>query len=61
MTRERGLKIVEFVQLNTMCVVYNHHFIIYSKDKTKVTQLVPFIVWKAMYVAYKFDYPNSKF
>jgi hypothetical protein len=25
-----------------MCVVYNHHFIIYNKDKTKVTQLGSF-------------------
>ncbi len=52
---------MEFVQLSTMRDVYNHHFIIYNKDKTKVTQLVPVVMWKAMYVTYKFDSPNSKF
>jgi hypothetical protein len=25
--------------LNTMCVTYNRHILIYNKDKTKVTQL----------------------
>jgi hypothetical protein len=31
--------IVESTQLNTMCVTYNRHILIYNKDKTKVTQL----------------------
>ncbi len=51
---------VEFVQLNIMCVAYIHHFAIYSKDKTKVTQLIPSMVWKVVYTTYKNDYPVSK-
>jgi hypothetical protein len=44
-----------------VCVVYNHHFAIYNKDKTKVTQSIPSIVWKVVYVAYKMDCPNFEF
>jgi hypothetical protein len=30
-------EIVESIQfMNTMCAIYNHHFLIYSKDETKV-------------------------
>jgi hypothetical protein len=31
-------QIFESIQfMNTMCASYNHHFLIYNKDKTKVT------------------------
>jgi hypothetical protein len=29
--------IVQYIQLNTMCATYNHHFAIYNKDNIKVT------------------------
>jgi hypothetical protein len=42
LVREKGTwQIVEYVQLNTMFVVYIHHFAKYNKEKTKVTQLIP--------------------
>jgi hypothetical protein len=44
-----------------MCVVYNHHYVIYNKDKTKVTQSIPSIVCKVVYVMYKMDYPDFEF
>ncbi len=49
--QEKGTwQIVEYVQLNTMFVVYIHHFASYNKEKTKVTQLIPLYVegyvWK---------------
>ncbi len=53
--------IVESTQLNTMCVAYNHHFTIYSKNKMKVTELIPFTMWKVVHVTYEGDYPKSKF
>jgi hypothetical protein len=34
-------QIAKYVQLNTMFVVYIHHFASYNKKKTKVTQLIP--------------------
>ncbi len=35
---KRTKHIVEPIQfINTMCATYNHHFLIDSKDKTKVT------------------------
>jgi hypothetical protein len=43
-----------------MCATYNHHFVIYNKDKSKVTQLIPSIVWKVAYTTYKINYPNSE-
>ncbi len=33
--------IVESIHLNNMCATYNHHFAIYSKCKSKNTQLIP--------------------
>ncbi len=38
--REKGNHaIVESTHLNNMCAIYNHHFVIYSKNKSKNTQL----------------------
>ncbi len=48
-------------QLNTMCATYNHYYVIYNKNKTKATQLIPSIMWKDVYVANKVEYPKSKF
>ncbi len=53
--------IVESTHLNNMCATYNHHFVIYSKNKFKNTQLIPNVVWKAIYVSYKSDYLEIKF
>jgi hypothetical protein len=44
-----------------MCVVYNLHFAIYSKDKNNVTHLIPFIVWKVVYAKYKLILWNQTF
>jgi hypothetical protein len=39
--QEKGnCAIVESIHLNNMCVAYNHHFVIYSKNKSKNTQLM---------------------
>jgi hypothetical protein len=34
---KRTWQIIESIRLNTMCVIYNHHFAIYNNDKTKLT------------------------
>lgn len=52
---------MESIHLSTMCATYNHQFAIYSKDKTKVTQLIAFAVWKVVYAAYKMEYPYFNF
>jgi len=35
---------MESIKLSIICATYNHHLVISSKDKTKVTQLVEFII-----------------
>ncbi len=37
------------------------HFAIYSKNKSKNTQLISNTVWKAVYASYKLDYLESDF
>jgi hypothetical protein len=60
--REKGNHaIVESTHLSNMCATYNHHFVIYSKDKSKNTQLILNAVWKVVYASYKLDCPKSDF
>jgi hypothetical protein len=60
--REKGNRaIVESTHLSNMCVAYNHHFTIYSKNKSKNTQLIHNVVWKVVYVSYKSHYLESEF
>jgi hypothetical protein len=60
--REKGNRaIVESTHLNNMCATYNHHFAIYSKNKFKNTQIIPNVVWKAIYASYKSNYLELKF
>jgi hypothetical protein len=35
---------MESIKLNIICTTYNHHLVIYNKDKTKVTQLIKFTI-----------------
>jgi hypothetical protein len=59
--REKGNHaIVESTHLSSMCVVYNHHFTIYSKNKSKNTQLIHNVVWKVVYASYKSNYFKIK-
>jgi hypothetical protein len=53
--------IVDFFHLSTMVMNYQRHFVIYSRDKKKVTQLIPSLVWKIVYGEYKDTYLNSVF
>jgi hypothetical protein len=53
--------IVESTHLSNMCVAYNHHFDIYSKNKSQNTQLIVNVVWKVVYASYKSNYPKSNF
>ncbi len=60
--QEKGIRaIVDSTHLSSVCATYNHHFVIYNKDKTKNTRLIPNAVWKVVYVSYKLDYLNSYF
>jgi hypothetical protein len=55
--REKGNRaIVESTQLSSACVAYNHHFAIYSKNKSENTQFIHNEVWKVVYASYKFNY-----
>jgi hypothetical protein len=40
---------------------YNCHFVKYSKEKKNVTQLIPTLVWKAIYAKYRETYPDNIF
>lgn len=40
---------------------FHHHFAVYSKDRKTVNQIIPSVVWKAVYSQYKRIFPNSKF
>jgi hypothetical protein len=51
--------IVEFLHLNTMATSYHRHFVIYLRDKKKVTPRIPSLVWKVVYGEYKGTYLNS--
>jgi hypothetical protein len=53
--------IVESTHLSSMCVAYNHHFAINSKDKFKSTQLIRNLVWSVVYGSCKSNYLKSKF
>jgi hypothetical protein len=53
--------IVEFLCLNTMVTSYQRRFVIYLRDKKKVTQLIHSLVWKVFYGEYKETYLNSVF
>jgi hypothetical protein len=44
-----------------MCATYNHHLAIYSKDKSKNTQLILNAMWKTVYASYKSDYLKLDF
>jgi hypothetical protein len=41
--------LVKLTHLNTMVTSYNRHFTKYSKEKMNVKQLIPTLVWKAIY------------
>jgi hypothetical protein len=60
--QEKGnCAIVESTHLNNMFATYNHHFAIYSKDKSKNIQLIPNAMWKVVFTSYKLNYPKSNF
>jgi hypothetical protein len=42
--------IVEFLHLNTMVISYHMHFVIYLRDKKKITPLIPSLMWKVVMV-----------
>jgi hypothetical protein len=44
-----------------MAISYNRHFAKYSKEKMNVKQLIPTLVWKAIYSKYKETYLNNIF
>jgi hypothetical protein len=56
---KRNHAIVENIHFNSLCVAYNHHLAIYNKKMLKNTQLIPNVVSKALYAAYKTNYPKS--
>ncbi len=59
---EKGNRaIMESTHLSNMCAPYNHQFAIFSKNKSKNTQLIHNVVWKVVYVSYKSNYSESKF
>lgn len=52
--KDKNLRcIVDFVHLNSMAALYNHHFMFYSWDRNNVTHLIPNQVWKVVYNDYK--------
>lgn len=58
--RDKGNRVmVESTHLSTMVASYNQQFGEYSKTKKHVTQLIPSIVWKAVYENYLQSYPES--
>ncbi|CAM6100772.1 unnamed protein product [Calypogeia fissa] len=54
-------KIVDSLHIRTMVAAYNHHIVIYSKNRKKVGQLIPGKVWKVVYAHYKTVFPTSPF
>jgi hypothetical protein len=42
-------QIVESLHLNTMATKYHQRFGLYFKEKKQMTQLIPSLVWKAMF------------
>lgn len=54
-------EIVDELHLCTLIAAYNVHFEKYSEGKTNVNQLIPKLVWKSVYAAYKVKYPDSPF
>jgi hypothetical protein len=51
--KDKNLKyIVDSVHLSFMAASYNHHYMLYSWNKSNVTQFVPSQVWKTMYKHY---------
>lgn len=53
--------LVEWTHLNMMVRSYNCHFAKYSKEKKNVTQLIPTLVWKAIYAKYREIYFDNIF
>jgi hypothetical protein len=47
--------IAESIHLNNMCAAYNHHFAIYSKNKSQNTQLIPNAMWTVVYASQKLN------
>jgi hypothetical protein len=43
-------QIVESLHLSTMVASYNKHFASCNKGKKQVTQLIPIVVWKQIYI-----------
>ncbi len=50
-----------WIPFSSMCATYNHHLAIYSKDKSKNTQLIPNAMWKTVHASYKLDYLKLDF
>jgi len=60
--KDKNLRcIVDYVHLSSMAASYNHHFMLYNRNKNNVTQLIPNQVWKVVYKDYKKQFPNSEF
>jgi hypothetical protein len=50
------MQLVESLHLSTMATSYNLHFVAYNTSKKHVTQLIPTIVWKQIYINYQKTY-----
>jgi hypothetical protein len=48
-----------FIRLNTMVILYNLHFANYNLDKKQITQLIPTIMWKQIYIDYQVIHLDS--
>lgn len=45
-------QIMELLQINTLAMSYNIHFVIYNTNKEHVIQLISNVVWKFVYQGY---------
>lgn len=60
--KEKGVRpMVSPLHLGCMVAAYNHHFAIYSRHRKQVNQLIPSVVWKAIYAHYLKQFPESLF
>lgn len=53
--------IVGSIHLSTLVAAYNVHFPLYCEGRTKVSQVIPVIVWRNVYLEYQKVYPVSPF
>jgi hypothetical protein len=52
-------QLVDSIQLSTMATSYNLHFVNYILGKKHATQVIPFLVWKQVYIDYQTTYLDS--